>query len=117
MNIALWALQVILALIFLMAGSMKALQYEKARASLPWVKDVAKGLVQFIGFAEILGAIGLVLPLLVGLPAILTPLAATGLAVTMALAAGFHLRRGESKGVPMNLILLLFAAFVAYGRF
>lgn len=117
MNIALWALQAILALMFLMAGSMKAFQYEKAKASMPWVKDVPKGLVTFIGLAEVLGAIGLVLPLLIGLPAILTPLAAAGLALTMLLAAGFHLKRGESKAVPMNLVLLLLAAFIAYGRF
>lgn len=116
MNIALWALQAILALMFLMAGSMKAFQYEKAKAGMAWVKDVPKGLVTFIGITQILGAIGLVLPLLVGLPAILTPLAAAGLALTMLLAAGFHLQRGEGKAVPMNLVLFLLAAFIVYGR-
>lgn len=117
MNIALWALQVIIALLFLMAGGTKAFQYEKAKASMPWVKDVSKGLVTFIGAVEVLGAIGLVLPMLIGLPAILTPLAAAGLALTMLLAAGFHLKRaGEGKAVPMNLVLMLLSAFVAYGR-
>jgi uncharacterized membrane protein YphA (DoxX/SURF4 family) len=116
MNIALWVAQALLALMFLMAGSMKAFQYQKAKESLPWVKDAPKGLVTFIGVAEILGALGVVLPLLVGLPAILTPLAAAGLALVMLLAAGFHLKRGENKAIGMNLVLAALAAFVTYGR-
>jgi uncharacterized membrane protein YphA (DoxX/SURF4 family) len=116
MNIALWIAQGLLALMFLMAGSMKALQYEKAKASLAYVKEVPKGLITFIGVAEMLGAVGVVLPLLLGLPAILTPLAAGGLALVMLLAAGFHLKRGEHQAIVMNLVLGAVAAFVAYGR-
>lgn len=109
MNIALWVVQALLALAFLVSGSMKALQYEKAKASIG-----SKGLVTFIGVAEVLGAIGLVLPLLLGLPAILTPLAAAGLALIMLLATGFHLKRGEA--IVITLVLGALAAFVAYGR-
>lgn len=116
MNIALWIAQGLLALMFLMAGSTKALQYEKAKASMPFVKESPKGLVTFIGVAEMLGAVGVVLPLLVGLPAILTPLAAGGLTLVMLLAAGYHLKRGEYKAIAMNLVLGALAAFVAYGR-
>lgn len=116
MNIALWVVQALLALAFLMAGSMKAFQYEKAKATMAWVKDVSKGLVSFIGLAEILGALGLVLPAVLGLPAILTPLAAAGLVLTMLLAAGFHLKRGENQAIVANLVLGALAAFVAYGR-
>lgn len=116
MNIALWIVQALLALAFLMSGAMKALQYEKAKASMAWVKDVSRGLVTFIGVAEMLGALGLVLPLLLGLPAILTPLAAVGLVLTMLLAAGFHLKRGEYQAILVNVVLAALAAFVAYGR-
>jgi uncharacterized membrane protein YphA (DoxX/SURF4 family) len=49
MNIALWVAQVLLAVAFVMAGVMHAFQYERARASLPWVKDVPRGLTMFIG--------------------------------------------------------------------
>ncbi|NOU97419.1 hypothetical protein GC093_29940 [Paenibacillus sp. LMG 31456] len=62
MNIALWIVQGLLALMFITAGTMKAFQYEKAKTSLPWVKDSSKGLVTFIGVSELLGGLGLILP-------------------------------------------------------
>jgi uncharacterized membrane protein YphA (DoxX/SURF4 family) len=81
MNIALWIVQAILAAMFLMAGVMKGFQYELARASLPWVKDVPRRLTNFIGVSELLGGLGLVLPMLTGIWPWLTPLAALGLTV------------------------------------
>ncbi len=95
MNIALWAVQVLLALAFLTAGLMKAFQpLDKVANSLGWVKDVPASLVRFIGVAELLGAIGLVLFALVvwrsGPARILADLArlsALQIAVLMALRA------------------------------
>jgi uncharacterized membrane protein YphA (DoxX/SURF4 family) len=117
MNIALWVVAVSLALAFLMAGTTKAFRYERARQQMPRVKDVPRGLVAFIGSAEILGALGLILPAATGILPWLTPLAAVGLAVVMVLAGGFHASRHEYSGIGMNLILPLLAAFVAYGHF
>lgn len=117
MNIALWVVQVLLAGLFGMAGVIKAFQYERAKASLPWVKDVSHGLTTFIGLSELLGAIGLVLPWLTGILPWLTPLAAVGLAVIMILAIGFHIKRGEMQAVIFNIVLLALTVFVAYGRF
>jgi uncharacterized membrane protein YphA (DoxX/SURF4 family) len=116
MNIVLWVVAVLLALAFLMSGMMKAFRYEQARQQLPWVKDVPKGLVRFIGVVEILGALGLILPAATGILPWLTPLAAVGLCTVMLLAAGFHAKRHEYSSVGMNLILFLLAAFVAYGH-
>jgi len=116
MNTGLWGVQVVLAAMFLMAGVTKGFQYERAKASLPWVKDVTKGLVTFIGISELLGGVGLLLPATAGLFPWLTPLAATGIALIMVLAAGFHARRGETHGIVLNLVLLVLAVFVAYGR-
>lgn len=116
MNIGLWGVQVILALMFLMAGVTKGFQYDRAKASLPWVKDVSKGLVTFIGISELLGGLGLLLPALTGFLPWLTPLAAVGIAIIMVLAAGFHARRGEYQGIVFNLVLLALAVLVAYGR-
>lgn len=115
MNIALWIVQILLGLMFIMVGSMKAFSYEKAKASLPWVKDSPKGLVTFIGVAELLGGIGLILPYALGIAPILTPIAAFSLAVVMILAAIHHVRRKE-QGSIMNIILLALALFVAFGR-
>lgn len=117
MNIALWIVQGLLAAMFLMAGAMKVFQYENAKEKLPWVKDVSRGLVSFIGISELLGAIGLVVPHASGIFSILTPIAAIGIATIMLLAAGFHAKRKEMSGVMANVVFLTLAVFVAYGRF
>jgi len=116
MNVTLWIVQILLGLMFLMAGSMKAFSYEKAKASLPWVKDSTKGLVTFIGVVELLGGLGLILPYAFGIAPILTPIAALGLGVVMILATGLHAKRKEYQGIGMNIILLALALFVAIGR-
>src|SRR3954447_15954527 len=116
-NIALWIVQVLLAGMFGMAGVMKAFQYERAKATLPWVKDVSRGLVTFIGVSELLGGVGLLLPALTGILPWLTPLAAVGLGIIMVLAIGFHSTRREAQSVVFNVVLFALAAFVAYGRF
>ena len=118
MNIALWIVQGLLAAAFLMAGLMKASQpKEKLAENMAWVNDFSASQVRAIGIVEILGAIGLILPAATGILPILTPLAAVGLVVTMLGAASTHLRRGESQMIAVNFVLLLLAAFVAYGRF
>ncbi len=116
MNIALWVVQIILGLAFIMFGSMKAFQYEKAKASMPWVKESSKGLVMFIGVAELLGGLGLILPYALGIASILTPIAAIGIGVIMILAAGFHIKRKENQAIGMNILFLALAIFVAIGR-
>ena len=73
--------------------------------------------IRLIGLAEILGAIGLVLPAAVHIAPILVPLAAVGLALVMAGAAAVHARRKEAPMVAMNAVLLVLAVFVAWGCF
>jgi len=102
---------------FIMAGAMKAFQYERAKTSLPWVKDVPHGLTTFIGIVELLGGLGLLLPAISGILPWLTPLAGAGLALIMLLAVGFHVSRREGQAIGMTAVLLILAAFVAYGRF
>jgi uncharacterized membrane protein YphA (DoxX/SURF4 family) len=117
MNIVLWISQVLLSLAFLMTGTLKAFQYERAKAQLEWVATAPRRLVTFIGSAEILGAIGLILPALTGILPWLTPLAAVGLAIVMLLAAGFNIIRGDYSHIAIDAILFVLAAIVAYGRF
>ncbi|MFD5861990.1 DoxX family protein [Streptomyces chartreusis] len=72
--------------------------------------------MRLIGAVELAAALGLVLPA-AGIAVVLTPLAALGLAVVMALAGTFHLRRREYSAIGMNGVLLALAVVVAGGRF
>ncbi len=118
MNIALWVVQILLALAFAAAGIVKATQpTERLATSMGWVEDVAPRTVRLIGILEILGAIGLILPAVTGIWPWLTPLAAAGLVLTMVGAMIVHGRRGELSSIWMNIVLLALAAFVLFGRF
>lgn len=92
-HIVLWIVQGLLALFFLAAGAPKVL----AKGLDRWTgfADLPRGLVIVIGATEVLGAIGLVLPMTTGVLTGLTPLAALGLAVTVLMASGFHIRADE----------------------
>jgi uncharacterized membrane protein YphA (DoxX/SURF4 family) len=117
MKYVLWGVQILLALAFLASGMLKLTQpYDALAAQMAWVGAVPPWLVLFIGVAEVLGAVGLVLPAATGVLPWLTPLAAAGLALTMLLATLFHLARGELAMAPVPLLLGLLAAFVAYAR-
>jgi uncharacterized membrane protein YphA (DoxX/SURF4 family) len=116
-NIALWAVQVLLGLMFLMAGVMKASQpIETMAESLPWVTDVSAGLVRFIGVSELLGGLGLLLPSLLRIKPFLTVWAAIGLAAVMIFAAIFHGSRGEFSAIGMNVVMAAMFVFIAWGR-
>jgi uncharacterized membrane protein YphA (DoxX/SURF4 family) len=118
MNVVLWILQAVLALAFAMAGFMKLTQpKDKLVSRLPWVEDFSPTTVKLIGTAELAAAIGLILPAATGIAPVLTPLAATGLAVLMVLAAMTHARRKEPGAIAVNAALLISAAIVAWGRF
>lgn len=116
MNSVLWIVQILLAFMFLITGLMKAFNYAKAKESLPWVKGISKGLVTFIGVAELLAGVGFILPIALNILPVVTPVAAIGIAIIMILSALFHLRRKEYSGIVFNIVLLALAFFVAIGR-
>jgi uncharacterized membrane protein YphA (DoxX/SURF4 family) len=118
MDIALWIVQVLLALAFLAAGALKLTRpKEKLDAQLKWPEDFSLNQIRLIGAAELLGAIGLILPAVTDIVPVLTAWAALGLAVLMAGAVWTHRRREEPQGMAITGALLLLAAFVAWGRF
>ena len=118
MNVILWIVQGLLALMFLMAGAMKLSKPKKElREKLgEWVDQYSDISIKLIGLAELLGAIGLILPLAFGVFPILTSLAAIGLAMTMAGAMKVHYHRKEKNKLTTNLFLMLLALFVVIGR-
>jgi putative oxidoreductase len=118
LHVALWAAQVALGLAFVMAGSMKtSTPYADLGQKMAWVSAVPEGLVRIIGISELLGGLGLILPAATRIKPWLTPLAGAALALVMTLALGFHLSRGETSVIVINLVLGGLAAFVAWGRF
>jgi uncharacterized membrane protein YphA (DoxX/SURF4 family) len=113
MNYALWTVQGLLALLFLFAGGMKlVLPIEALTKQMP----VPGLFVRFIGVAEVLGAIGIILPGLLRIRQGLTPLAAAGLVIIM---TGATVLTWASSGAAPTLMPLgvgLLTAFVLYGR-
>ena len=117
MDIALRVAQVLLAVVFLVVGAAKAFRYEQfiARPNSEWARDLGPARVRVIGLLEIAGAVGLVLPVATGILPWLTPLAAACLAATMAGAAALNLRWGETRALPLNVVLGVLSALVAVG--
>ncbi len=117
LRIGLWVAQVLLAVAFVASGLMKiTTPIEQLQAQMPWTTGAMGSLVRFIGVAELLGGIGVVLPAATRIKPQLTVLAALGLATVMVLASLTHLTRGEAGMVPVNAVLFALAAFVAWGR-
>lgn len=117
-NIALWAAQIFLALVFLITGGIKLLlPLENLYSLIPWTKDVNSIPIRLIGLSEILGSIGLIVPSLLRIKPQLTSWAAVGVAFTMLVAIFFNISLGETSVIGINIILFLIAIFVAWGRF
>jgi uncharacterized membrane protein YphA (DoxX/SURF4 family) len=118
MNVTLWIVQGLLASAFVAAGAMKLFAYEKYKAMSEkknGPSGLTRGLISFIGVAELAGAIGIVLPMAAGVAPWLSVWAAVGLATVMLLAIGYHVRRRESPAAPA--IFFALAVFVVFGRF
>jgi len=111
------AIQILLAIAFVVAGAMKVLQPTEKLAVNPhmgWTVSFTGAQVRLIGTAEVIGAIGLILPMITGLAPLLARLAAILLATLMGGAVATHIIRREPVAVPTVLALL--AAVVATAR-
>ena len=115
MTTALWIVQALLALIFLFAGSIKLIvPIEMLTAQMPL--RLPGPFLQFIGVAEVTGAMGLILPGLLRIRPMLTPLAACGLVIIMIGATVVTLAGGEVVSALIPLVVGLLCTAVAYGR-
>jgi uncharacterized membrane protein YphA (DoxX/SURF4 family) len=107
--VALWIVNCLLALAFLAAGGTKLVRDADGLRSvgMAWVDDFPAAVPKVIGALEVLGAIGLILPLATGIAPLLTPIAAVALGTLMLGAIGVHIRRRES--FAPSLVLFVFA--------
>lgn len=118
MNIALWILQVLLALLFLFAGGTKLIYSSETMAAMASPNQIVLPilLIRFIGVCEVLGALGLILPGLLRIRQGLTPIAATGLVIIM-IGAVIITMKGDGIVMAISPIVAgLLTAFVAFGR-
>ncbi len=129
MNLALWIVAGLLAVVFLVSGSTKLFVPKEhldgllqrlgpaAQATGEWARDFSPGALKTIGVLELLGAVGLILPAALDIAPVLVPLAASGAVLLFAGAVIMRLRRGERATIMLDLVYLAIAAFVATGRF
>ncbi|MGP3536423.1 DoxX family protein [Microbacterium sp. RD1] len=116
MIVALWVLNAVLALFFLYSGATKIFRSKTALAAsgLHWVDDFSAVSVRLIGVVEVLGAAGLILPILVNVVPILAPVAAIGLTIVMIGGTIVHVRRHE-RPLPAAPVAVLTTASAIVG--
>jgi uncharacterized membrane protein YphA (DoxX/SURF4 family) len=118
MNIAFWVLQGLLAAAFAAAGSLKLSRSKEqllANKQMGWANDFSPAQIKLIGGAELLGALGLILPWALKIEPLLTPIAAVCLVIIMVGAVLTHRKRHEPFAPPLVLAVLLLV--IAAGRF
>lgn len=117
MNIALWIVQGLLAALYGMAGSMKTFAPGKTRenAQMTWAHGQSDSYIRSVGIPEILGALGLILPMVTGILPWLTPLAAVGLTVIQLLAI-FTVHLPKKEPIVPNIVLGALSVFIIIGR-
>jgi putative oxidoreductase len=116
--VGLWVVQLLLGSTFISVGVSKLiLPVERLKEmGAEYAEVLPSALLLFIGLAELLGGIGVILPALLRIKPWLTPLAALGLLVIMILAFGYHVKHSEWHALPINTILGAMAAFIVWGR-
>jgi len=114
MNIVLWILQVLLAAAFLAHGLL--LLFPPPEIAALMNASLPRWFQLFLGIAEMLAAVGLILPGLTRILPWLVTWAAVGIIIVMVSATIYHVARGEISSAAITLLLLAMAAFVAYMR-
>lgn len=114
-DIIILVLQIGLCIVFLYFGALKLfMPIEQIAKRVSWAHDYPPSRIKFFGFVEILGALGLVLPYYLDFFPILTPMAATGLAMVMAGSATVHLKRDEMNMIFLNIFIIFLLAGIGF---
>ena len=119
MNVAIWILQVLLALFFIYHSYMllRPNRERLQRGGMKYVLEMPAGLRVFAGSAEGLAGVALIVTPFLGSLKILAPLAASGLVVLMLGAIVFHYGRREFQNIGLNAVLGILSATIAWARF
>jgi uncharacterized membrane protein len=114
LSLSLWVVQWFLALFFILASGAPKFFLPDDMLNMPLV--LPRAFVVFIGLAEVLGGLGLILPGLLRTRPALTPLAATGLVLLTICATVYQLLAHQPESAVFAVVMGLLATFVAYGR-
>lgn len=120
MNLALWIIAGLLAVVMLVGSASKLFVAKEKLAAAPgggWTGDASVGFIRTLGALEVLAAVGLLLPAAVGVAPVMVPVTAVCVVLLMVGAMITHGRRHEVTFVMLNLVYLALAALVAWGRF
>lgn len=117
MDIALWVIQGLVALTFLIVGAMKAfMPLERLGQMFTWVPAFPASFVRLLGIAEMLGAAGVILPPLTGIQPWLALAACAGFILAAGGGAVVHIQRGEGSKIGVNIALIILSGLIIYGR-
>ncbi len=116
MNILLWVLQVLAALLYAASGVMKTFMFEKVSADVPSFGALPRDAWMALGILELVCVVGLIVPAALRWHPALTGVAAALLAIESLVFIGVHVKYHESAPIIMSGVLGLLMAFIAYGR-
>jgi uncharacterized membrane protein YphA (DoxX/SURF4 family) len=116
MNILLWVLQVVAALLYAASGVMKVFMFDKISADVPSFGAMPRQVWMALGILELVCTVGLIVPAAFHWQPALTVVAATALAIESVVFVGVHVKYHEIAPIIMSAVLGLLMAFIAYGR-
>lgn len=116
MNVLLWVLQVLAAIVYAASGVMKVFMFDKVSKDVPSFGALPKGVWAGLGLVELVCVVGLIAPAALHRVPLLTVAAATVLALESLVFIGVHAKYREIGSIAMSGVLGLLMAFIAYGR-
>jgi hypothetical protein len=116
MNILLWVLQALAALLYAASGVMKVFLFDKVSKDVPSFGALPRQAWMALGIVELVCTVGLIVPAALHWQPALTVVAATILAIESLVFIWVHVRYRELPTIIMCGVLGLLMAFIAYGR-
>lgn len=117
LHFGLWLAQFLIGAPFVYFGGMKIVcPIAVLSVIMPWTGEVPETMVRLLGLIDVAGGLGLLLPGLTKIKPGLTKVAAIGCIILQVAAGAFHVARGEAAMAPLNLVFLLLAIFILWGR-
>lgn len=116
MNILLWILQILAALLYGASGVMKVFLFDQVSADVPSFGALPRGVWMTLGILELVCVVGLIVPAALRWNPMLTVVAAAVLAIESLLFIWVHVQYRETSSILMSAVLGVLMAFLAYGR-